>query len=235
MRAFADEVYGIPPENVVGSSLQYEFRQTATGSDLIRKPEMVTFDDKEMKPVNIQRHIGRRPILAVGNSDGDLQMLEYTADGKQPYLNLLIVHDDAEREYAYLSGTDAVMAAAAQSPWTFVSMKNDFKTMFPPASPPAATVGAGSRIRPRRIASSKAARCPSNSGATAGSSASAPSGTTCSVRSGRCCAENVRPAASKSLMTPLRPPDIVRSPAARMPRPAKATPTLRQSKEPAPW
>jgi phosphoserine phosphatase len=131
MRAFAEDVYGIPPENVLGSSLQYEFRQTATGSDLVREPEMVTFDDKEMKPVNIRRHIGRRPILAVGNSDGDLQMLQYTAGGKRPYLNLLLVHDDAAREYEYLTGTDKVMTAAAQSPWMFVSMKRDFKRMFP--------------------------------------------------------------------------------------------------------
>ena len=132
MRVFAADVYGIPSDDVVGSSLQYEFQQTSpiTG-DLIRKAEMVTFDDKELKPVNIQRYIGKRPIMAVGNSDGDLAMFQYTAGGKRPYLNLLIVHDDAEREYDYLSGTDAVMAAAAQSPWMFVSIKQNFKTVFP--------------------------------------------------------------------------------------------------------
>jgi len=133
MRVFAADVYGIPPDDVVGSSLQYEFQQTSSiTGDLIRKPEMVTIDDKEMKPVNIQRHIGRRPIMAVGNSDGDLPMFQYTAGGKLPYLNLLIVHDDAEREYDYLSGTDAMMAAAAQSPWMFVSMRQNFRTVFPP-------------------------------------------------------------------------------------------------------
>jgi putative hemolysin/phosphoserine phosphatase len=133
MRVFAADVYGIPPDDVVGSSLQYEFQQTSSiTGDLIRKPEMVTIDDKEMKPVNIQRHIGRRPIMAVGNSDGDLPMFQYTAGGKLPYLNLLIVHDDAEREYDYLSGTDAMMTAAAQSPWMFVSMRQNFKTVFPP-------------------------------------------------------------------------------------------------------
>ncbi len=84
-----------------------------------------------MKPVNIQLHIGRRPIMAIGNSDGDLAMFQYTASRKGPYLNLLVVHDDAEREYEVLAGTDAVMTAAAQSPWTFVSMKRDFKTVFP--------------------------------------------------------------------------------------------------------
>ena len=131
MRAFSEEVYGIPRENVVGSSLQYEFQQTPDGSVLVRQPEMVSFDDRAMKPVNIQLHIGRRPILAGGNSDGDLAMFQYTGGGEGPFLNLLLVHDDAEREYDYLTGTDEVMTAAAQSPWMFVSMKRDFKTVFP--------------------------------------------------------------------------------------------------------
>ena len=77
MRVFSEEVYGIPRENVIGSSLQYEFQQTPDGSVLVRQPELVSFDDREMKPVNIQRHIGRRPIMAVGNSDGDLEMFQY--------------------------------------------------------------------------------------------------------------------------------------------------------------
>ena len=131
MRVFSEEVYGIPRENVVGSSLQYKFQQTPEGSVLVRQPELVSLDDREMKPVNIQLHIGRRPIMAIGNSDGDLAMFQYTASRKGPYLNLLVVHDDAEREYEVLAGTDAVMTAAAQSPWTFVSMKRDFKTVFP--------------------------------------------------------------------------------------------------------
>jgi putative hemolysin/phosphoserine phosphatase len=134
MRAFAEEVYGIPPENVIGSSLQYELQLTPEGgSVLVRLPEMVAFNDKGMKPANIQRHIGRRPILAIGNSDGDLAMFQYTGGANRPYLNLLVVHDDAEREYNILTNTDAVMTAAAQSPWLFVSMKKDFKTVFPSA------------------------------------------------------------------------------------------------------
>ena len=148
MRVFSEEVYGIPRENVIGSSLQYEFQQTSDGSVLVRQPEMVSFDDREMKPVNIQLHIGRRPILAGGNSDGDLAMFQYTGGrssssegGKVPFLNLLLVHDDAEREYDYLTGTDKVMSAAAQSPWMFVSMKRDFKTVFPT---PAATANPAS-------------------------------------------------------------------------------------------
>ncbi len=133
MRVFSEEVYGIPRENVIGSSLQYEFQLTPEGSVLVRQPELVSLDDREMKPVNIQLHIGRRPIVAIGNSDGDLAMFQYTASRKGPYLNLLVVHDDAEREYEVLAGTDAMMTAAAQSPWVFASMKRDFKTVFPDA------------------------------------------------------------------------------------------------------
>ena len=87
---------------MIGSSLQYEFQQTSDGSVLVRQPELVSFDDREMKPVNIQLHIGRRPILAVGNSDGDLAMFQYTGGrsssseaGKVPFLNLLVVHGQA--------------------------------------------------------------------------------------------------------------------------------------------
>jgi len=133
MRVFSEEVYGIPRENVIGSSLQYKFQQTPDGAVLVRQPELASLDDREMKPVNIQLHIGRRPVMAIGNSDGDLAMFQYTASRKGPYLNLLVVHDDAEREYEVLAGTDAMMTAASQSPWVFASMKRDFKTVFPNA------------------------------------------------------------------------------------------------------
>jgi phosphoglycolate phosphatase-like HAD superfamily hydrolase len=131
MRAFAEPAYRIPPENVIGSSLKYEFRLTEAGPVIMRLAEIVTFNNGAEKPVNIQRVIGRRPILAIGNSDGDLAMFQYTGAGKGPSLILLLVHDDADREYEYLEGTDAVMAATAQSPWQFVSMKRDFARMFP--------------------------------------------------------------------------------------------------------
>jgi putative hemolysin/phosphoserine phosphatase len=141
MRAFSEEVYGVPRENVIGSSLQYEFQQTPDGSVLVRQPKLVILDDKEMKPASIQLEIGRRPIVAIGNSDGDLAMFQYTGGrgapspgGQGPYLNLLVVHDDPEREYEVMTGNDEIMAATAQSPWTFVSMVNDFKTVFPAAA-----------------------------------------------------------------------------------------------------
>ena len=136
MRAFADDVYGIPTDDVVGSSLQYGFKPTSpiTG-DLIREAEMVTFDDKEMKPVNIQRHIGKRPIMAIGNSDGDLAMFQYTGGGKLPFLNLLIVHDDAEREYDDQSGTDAVMTAASAKPLDVREHQARLQDRFPAGVP----------------------------------------------------------------------------------------------------
>jgi phosphoserine phosphatase len=131
MRVFSEPVYGIPLDRVVGSSLKYEFQITADGPVLMRTAEIVTFDNEQEKPVNIQRTIGRRPILAAGNSDGDLQMFQYTSARKGPSLILLLVHDDAGREYAYMDGAEAVNPAAAQNHWQSVSMKNDFARMFP--------------------------------------------------------------------------------------------------------
>ena len=131
MRVFSEEVYGIPREYVVGSSLQYEFQTTPDGSVLIRQPELVSFNNEAAKPANIQLHIGRRPIVAVGNSDGDLEMLQYARAGQRPFLALLLHHDDAEREYDYLTGAEEAMAVAAQSSWVVVSMQRDFATIFP--------------------------------------------------------------------------------------------------------
>ncbi|MBP8291249.1 MAG: DPP IV N-terminal domain-containing protein [Caldilineaceae bacterium] len=131
IRAYSEDIYGIPRDDVVGSSLAYDFQQTAAGYTLMRQPAIDDVDLDELKPVNIQRHIGRRPILAAGNSDGDIEMLQYTGGDAGPFLNLVIVHDDAEREYAYTTGADDLMSAAAQSPWLFVSMARDFKTVFP--------------------------------------------------------------------------------------------------------
>jgi phosphoserine phosphatase len=131
MRVFSEGTYGIPPERVVGSSLQYEFRETTSGPVLVRKAELVSFNDKQMKPVNIQLHVGRPPILAVGNSDGDLQMFQFTDAGRGPCLNLLVHHDDAGREYVYDQGAENALAAAQQRGWTVVSVKADFKVVFP--------------------------------------------------------------------------------------------------------
>jgi phosphoglycolate phosphatase-like HAD superfamily hydrolase len=131
MRAFADPVYGIPPEKIIGSSLKYEFRMTENGPEIVRLAELASFNNEAEKPVNIQRVIGRRPILAVGNSDGDLAMFQYTSPSDGPSLALLVVHDDAEREYEYVDGAEEVRTAAVQSPWMYVSVKRDFATVFP--------------------------------------------------------------------------------------------------------
>lgn len=131
MRVFSEEVYGIPRENVIGSSLQYEFHNRPEGSVLVRRPELVSFIERAMKPVEIQLHIGRRPIIAVGNSDGDLEMLQYAWDGQRPFLSLLLHHDDAEREYDYLKGAEEALSVAAQSDWVVVSIKRDFAVVFP--------------------------------------------------------------------------------------------------------
>ena len=131
MRAYAEDVYDIPRDDVIGSSIEYEFQATADGYVLVRLPEVADIDLNAQKPVNIQRHIGRRPILAAGNSDGDIAMLQYTGGDDGPFLNLVIVHDDAAREYAYQEGAEQLMSLAAQSPWMFVSMQRDFNTVFP--------------------------------------------------------------------------------------------------------
>src|SRR5213078_572611 len=97
----AEEVYGIPPEQVIGSSGKTKFELRDGEPVLVKLPEIGSVDDHAGKPANIHLHIGRRPILAFGNSDGDLEMLQYTDAGTRPRLMLLLHHDDAEREYAY--------------------------------------------------------------------------------------------------------------------------------------
>lgn len=135
MRPWVEEAYGIPPEQVVGSSagLRYEYRD---GNPVIVKlPEIVLNDDKEGKPVGIQRHIGRRPIAAFGNSDGDLQMLQWTAAGDGPRFCLYVHHTDGEREWAYdreshIGKLDKGLDEAMAKGWTVVDMKNDWNTIF---------------------------------------------------------------------------------------------------------
>jgi phosphoglycolate phosphatase-like HAD superfamily hydrolase len=135
MRVFAEAVYGIPPAQVIGSSgkVQFEFRDGRPV--LVKLPELSSFDDKEGKPGNIHLHVGRQPILAGGNSDGDLAMLQYTAGGDGRSLALIVDHDDAEREYAYrgspLGRLEAALVEAGQRGWTVVSMKDDWNRVFP--------------------------------------------------------------------------------------------------------
>jgi phosphoserine phosphatase len=136
IRAFAERVYGIPPEQVVGSAGELEF-VLEDGVPTLRKTAGINFvDDKAGKPVGIRRFIGRRPIFASGNSDGDLQMLQYTAPGDRAAFGLLLHHDDAQREWAYdrdshVGRLDLALDEATERGWTVVSMKDDWRKVFP--------------------------------------------------------------------------------------------------------
>jgi len=132
MRPWTERVYGIPPEQVVGSSIKLKWEVRDTGPVLVRLPEIDFVDDKAGKPVGINSHIGRRPIAAFGNSDGDLQMLQWATAGEGARFALLVHHTDAEREYAYDTGAENALGAAQQSGWTVVDMKNDWKDIYPP-------------------------------------------------------------------------------------------------------
>jgi hypothetical protein len=137
MRPWTERVYGIPPEQVVGSSIKTKYEMRDGKPALVRLPEINFVDDKTGKPVGINEHIGRRPVAAFGNSDGDQQMLEWTQAGPGARLMMLVHHDDAVREFAYGAeskvGTfsDALMVEAKKNGWIVISIKNDWKRIFP--------------------------------------------------------------------------------------------------------
>ncbi|WP_205624884.1 HAD family hydrolase [Geminicoccus roseus] len=136
IRAFAPEAYGIPPEQIMGTTLGYRFQEVDGQPVIDRLPEVMINGDNVGKPVNIHLHIGKKPVLAFGNSDGDLQMLQYADSGDGPRMMLLLHHDDAEREFAYdrqshVGRLDKAWDEAKKRGWTVVSMKNDFATIFP--------------------------------------------------------------------------------------------------------
>ena len=136
LRVFAEEVYGIPPEQVVGSSIKTKLEFRDGIPVIVRMPELSFIDDKAGKPVAINLHIGRRPIAAFGNSDGDLQMLQYTATGPGARFCLIVRHTDDQREWAYdreshIGRLDKALIEAEQHNWTVVDMKQDWKTIFP--------------------------------------------------------------------------------------------------------
>ena len=136
MRPWVEEVYGIPPEQVVGSSIKTELQMREGKPVLMRLPEIDFIDDKAGKPVGINKFIGRRPIAAFGNSDGDLQMLQWTAAGDGKRLMVLIRHTDAEREWAYdreshVGKLDKALDEAGERGWTVVDMQKDWKWIYP--------------------------------------------------------------------------------------------------------
>jgi phosphoglycolate phosphatase-like HAD superfamily hydrolase len=137
MRPWVEQVYGIPPEQVVGSSIKTRFEMRDGKPVLMRLPQLDFVDDKEGKPVGINSRIGRRPIAAFGNSDGDLQMLQWTTAGSGPRFALYIHHTDAAREWAYdrkshVGSLDKGLDEARAKGWTVVDMKNDWKVIYPP-------------------------------------------------------------------------------------------------------
>jgi phosphoserine phosphatase len=136
MRPWAERVYGIPPEQVIGSSIKTKFEVRNGQPVLVRLPEVNFIDDKAGKPVGIHQHIGRRPIAAFGNSDGDFQMLEWVTSASGARLGLIVRHDDAEREFAYdrkshVGKLDRALDEAGPRGWTVLSIKQDWKQVFP--------------------------------------------------------------------------------------------------------
>ena len=142
MRPWTEKVYGIPPEQVVGSSIKTQFELRDGKPVLLRLPEIDFIDDKVGKPVGINSHIGRRPIFAAGNSDGDLQMLQYTTiarnpDDTMPRFGMIVHHTDAQREWAYdrdshIGQLDKALDEAPRRGWLVVDMKVDWKVIYPP-------------------------------------------------------------------------------------------------------
>ncbi|MBW8855676.1 MAG: haloacid dehalogenase-like hydrolase, partial [Bradyrhizobium sp.] len=135
MRPWTDAIYGVPPDQVVGSSIKTRFEMRDSTPVLFRLPEVNFIDDKGGKPIGINEHIGRRPIAAFGNSDGDLEMLQWATLAPGARFGLLVHHTDAEREYAYdgrsyFGKLDKALDAAAVNRWTVVDMKNDWKRIF---------------------------------------------------------------------------------------------------------
>jgi phosphoglycolate phosphatase-like HAD superfamily hydrolase len=130
MRPVAEDMYGIPPERVIGSALGISYSAEGGRSLLMYKGAMDFFDDGPEKPIRIWSRIGRRPILACGNSNGDLPMLAYAGSDSLPALRLLLLHDDAEREFDYTAGAEQALETVNRENWTVVSIKNDWNTVF---------------------------------------------------------------------------------------------------------
>ena len=136
MRPWTQRIYGIPPEQVIGSSIKLKFEMRDSGPVLLRLPAVDFIDDKVGKPVGIQKFIGRRPVAAFGNSDGDLQMLQWTTAGTGARFGLIVHHTDAEREWAYdrkshIGQLDKAMDEAPKHAWTVVNMRSDWKVIYP--------------------------------------------------------------------------------------------------------
>ena len=130
MRGFSQDLYGIPRQRVIGSTVAYRYRDSEVGGHILQQAELDVMDDGPGKPVQIWNVIGRRPILSAGNSNGDLPMLKFTGGATLPALRLLIVHDDPAREFEYTAGAEEVLRAAQENNWVSVSIKNNWREVL---------------------------------------------------------------------------------------------------------
>jgi phosphoglycolate phosphatase-like HAD superfamily hydrolase len=130
MRPISQEVYGIPRDRVIGSSTALAWEPGVDGGRIVRKPELDVLDDGPAKPVRIWSRVGRRPILAAGNSNGDIEMLAFAGGPSRPGLGLLVLHDDPEREFDYVAGAERALEEAERRGWTVVSVNRDWATVF---------------------------------------------------------------------------------------------------------
>jgi phosphoserine phosphatase len=130
MRPISQEVYGIPRQRVIGSSAALSYKSDDRGGTITHRAELDYLDDGPEKPVRIWSRTGRRPLLAAGNSNGDVPMLHFTQHPDKPFLRLLVLHDDDEREFAYTSGAERALEQAAGEGWTVISVRSDWSTVF---------------------------------------------------------------------------------------------------------
>jgi len=130
MRPISDEVYGIPRERVIGSAPALEYVGNGSGGTIVHRAAPDYLDDGPQKPIRIWSRTGRRPLVAGGNSNGDIEMLDFTEHADKPSLRLLVVHDDAEREFDYTGGAERALQRATEQGWTVVSVKDDWASVF---------------------------------------------------------------------------------------------------------
>jgi hypothetical protein len=135
MRPIGQEVYGVPRERVIGSSTSLAWEPDGAGGRIVRKPELDVVDDGPAKPLRIWSRVGRRPLLAAGNSNGDLPMLAFAAQPGRPSLRLLVLHDDPTREFAYTTGAEQALQQARNNGWMVVSMQHDWRVVFAETPP----------------------------------------------------------------------------------------------------
>jgi phosphoserine phosphatase len=135
MRPISQEVYGIPRQRVIGSSTTLAWEPGEGGGRIVRKPELDVVDDGPQKPVRVWSRVGRRPLLAAGNSNGDLPMLAFAAQPERPSLRLLVAHDDPTREFDYTAGAEQALQQARNNGWTVVSMQHDWRVVFAETPP----------------------------------------------------------------------------------------------------